>query len=107
MTARVPHAPEAPLVFVGNAVRAAGYRLGGFVTLTPERDHEARAIEQAMKAASVIVIDAEVADRLPPARLEAWLASGAPPIVIATHADGTCSRADPAERVRLQLGLES
>ena len=107
MTVRVRPASGARLVYVGNAVRAAGYRLGGFLTFTPERDHETRAIEQAMKSASVLVIDAEVADRLPPARLEAWLASGAPPIVIAPHADGVCSRADPAERVRIQLGLES
>lgn len=107
MTARARHASDAPLVFVGNEVRAAGYRLGGFVTVTPERDHEARAVEQAMKVASVVVIDADVAERLPPARLDTWLASGAPPIVIAPHADGTSSGADPAERVRVQLGLEA
>ena len=93
-------------MFVGNAVRAAGYRLGDFVTVTPERGHETRAVEQAMATASVVVIDADVAERLPPARLESWLARGAPPIVIAPHPDGTCSRADPAERVRIQLGLE-
>lgn len=107
MTARVPHALDAPLVFVGQAVRAAGYRLGDFVTLVPERGHETRAVEQAMAAASVVVIDADVAERLPPARLEGWMARGAPPIVIAPHADGSCSHADPAERVRIQLGLEA
>jgi hypothetical protein len=107
MSARAPHASDAPLVFVGNAVRAAGYRLGNFVTLTPERGQETRAVEQAMTAASVVVVDPEVAERLPPARLEAWLARGAPPVVIAPHADGSCSRADPAERVRVQLGLEA
>ncbi len=81
MTSGAPHTFDAPLVFVGNAVRAAGYRLGDFAT--------------------------DVAERLPPARLEAWLARGAPPLVIAPRADGTCSRADPAERVRIQLGLEA
>jgi hypothetical protein len=106
MTARAHHASNGPLVFVGNAVRAAGYRLGDFVTVTPARGHETRAVEQAMEAASVVVIDADVAERLPPAHLESWLARGAPPLVIAPHADGTCSRADPAERVRIQLGLE-
>jgi hypothetical protein len=107
MTARPARALDAPLVFVGRAARAAGYRLGDFVTLTPERGQETRAVEQAMAAASVVVIDPDVAERLPPARLEAWLARGAPPIVIAPHADGSCSRADPAERVRIQLGLEA
>jgi len=58
--------------------------------VTPERGHETQAVEQAMAAASVVVIDADVAERLPPARLEAWLARGAPLIVIAPRADGTC-----------------
>ena len=107
MTTLARHALDAPLVFVGNAVRAAGYRLGDFVTVTPEPGQETRAVEQAMAAASIVVIDADVAEELPPARLETWLARGAPPIVIAPHADGTCSRADPAERVRIQLGLEA
>jgi hypothetical protein len=107
MTSGAPHAFDAPLVFVGNAVRAAGYRLGDFATVTPERGHETRAVEQALAVASVVVIAADVAERLPPARLEAWLARGAPPLVIAPRADGTCSRADPAERVRIQLGLEA
>lgn len=107
MTAPARHAFDAPLVFVGNAVRAAGYRLGDFVTVTPEPGQETRAVAQAMAAASVVVIDADVAERLSPARLETWLARGTPPIVIAPHADGTCSRADPAERVRIQLGIEA
>lgn len=99
--------PRSSLVFVGNAVRAAGYRLAGFGTVCPEREHETAAIEQAMRTAAIVVIDAEVAERLPPVRLETWLASGAPPMVIAPHPDGCCSRADPAERVRIQLGLEA
>lgn len=107
MTSGAAHGFEARLAFVGDAVRAAGYRLGDFFTVTPERGHETQAVEQAMAAASLVVIDADVAERLPPARLETWLARGAPPIVIAPHADGTCSRADPAERVRIQLGLEA
>ena len=107
MNAPAPRASDAPLVFVGNAVRAAGYRLGDFATVTPERGQETRAVEQALAVASVVVVDPEVAERLPPARLEAWLARGAPPVVLAPHADGSCSRADPAQRVRVQLGLEA
>ena len=106
MTASPVRVQRHAAVFVGNAVRAAGYRLGGFATLTPEHGQEVAAVERALKDASVVVIDAETADALPAARLERWLAGGSPPVAIAPRADGTSSRADPAERVRIQLGLE-
>ena len=107
MTALAARKPHHALVFVGNAVRAAGYRLGGFATVTPEPGNEVAAVERALKEGAIVVIDADTAESLPPARLERWLASGAPPVAIAPHADGTCSRTDPAERVRVQLGLEA
>jgi len=107
MTAHAALNPHHALVFVGNAVRAAGYRLGGFATVTPEPGQEVTAVERALKVGAIVVIDADIAESLPPARLERWLASGAPPVAIAPHSDGTCSRTDPAERVRVQLGLEA
>lgn len=100
-------APDRPLVFVGNAVRAAGFRLAGFRTLTPEREREIADIEAARQASDLVVLDADVAERIPPARLDAWLVAGAPPVVIAPRADGSVSPADPAERVRVQLGLDA
>jgi len=103
----VPNAPHRPLMFVGDAVHAAGNRLAGFATLTPDRGHEIAAVERALHDASLVVLDPALAEALPAARLERWLARGAPPVVIALHADGRCSPADPAERVRLQLGLDA
>lgn len=101
------HATVRPPVFVGNAVRAAGFRLAGFATLTPERDREVADIEAMRPAASLVVLDAEVAERIPAARLDAWLVAGTPPLVIAPRPDGSVSPADPAERVRVQLGLDA
>jgi hypothetical protein len=95
------------LTYVGSAARAAGHRLGGFVAVTPERGQEGPAVEAALLHASIVVLEAEVAERLPRARLESLLAAGSPPILIAPHADGTPSALDPAERVRIQLGLEA
>jgi vacuolar-type H+-ATPase subunit F/Vma7 len=103
-----PAAPDGlHLIYVGSAVRAAGYRLGGFVTLTPEQGQEGPAVESALRQASIVVLESQVAERLPRARLESLLAAGSPPIVIAPHPDGTSSALDPAERVRIQLGLEA
>jgi vacuolar-type H+-ATPase subunit F/Vma7 len=100
-------APARPLVFVGDDVRAAGYRLGGFITLAAEPGHEVAAVEHALRTGAVVVLDPDVAEAVPPARLEHLLARGTPPVVIAPRADGSCSRADPAERVRVQLGMDA
>ncbi|MDH5209502.1 MAG: hypothetical protein OEW34_12735 [Burkholderiaceae bacterium] len=100
-------AAGARLLYVGNAMRAAGYRLGGFATLTPAAGQEAAAIEEAMRHGSIVVLDADIAERLPRARLDAWLAAGSPPFLIAPRSDGTSSALDPAERVRIQLGLDA
>ncbi len=106
MTSAV-HAQHSPLVFVGSAVRAAGYRLGGFTTLTPEAGHEVATVERALKSGAIVVLDPALVEALPAARLQRWLAHGVPPVVIAPVADGTSSPADPSERVRLQLGLDA
>lgn len=97
---------SAPLVYVGSEVRAAGYRLGGFRTLTPATA-DADAVERALRDAAVVVLEAAYAERLPRARVERWLAAGTPLVMIAPHDDGAASPLDPAERVRVQLGLEA
>jgi vacuolar-type H+-ATPase subunit F/Vma7 len=101
-----PNLARAP-AFVGNAVRAAGFRLAGFHTLSPASGQEVVAIEAVRPASSLLVIDADVAERIPAARLHAWLIEAAPPVAIAPRADGAASRADPAERARAQLGLDA
>ncbi len=106
MTSAV-HSLHRPLVFVGDAVHAAGYRLGGFTTLAPIPGSELAAVEQALYSAAVVVLDAAVAEALPASRLEHWLERGTPPVVVALRADGSPSPADPAERVRLQLGIDA
>jgi vacuolar-type H+-ATPase subunit F/Vma7 len=101
-------AAAAPLVYIGGAVRAAGYRLAGFATVTPRaEDSDAAAIEAAMRGAAVVVVAAEVAERIPRARMEKWLAAGPPLVIIAPRSDGSLSAHDPAERVRVQLGIEA
>jgi vacuolar-type H+-ATPase subunit F/Vma7 len=92
--------------FVGNAVSAAGYRLAGARTWTPAPGEEAGAVAQARASARIVLLAAEVAAALPRAELDVMLAAPQPLLAIVPGAGGEISPADPAQRVRAQLGLE-
>lgn len=94
------------LAFIGDPLRCAGFRLAGFTTWSPAPGGETAALEAALAAAQAVFIGAEVASRLPRARLDAALATGTPPLAILPDDAGMPSALDPAERVRTQLGLE-
>lgn len=94
------------LAFIGDPLRCAGFRLAGFAVWSPAPGAETAALEAALAAAQAVFITAEIASRLPRARLDAVLAAGTPPVAILPGDDGKPSALDPAERVRAQLGLE-
>jgi vacuolar-type H+-ATPase subunit F/Vma7 len=98
-------AARAPLAFVGDAVNAAGFRLAGAQVFVPVRGEEAAALAQARGAAQVVLLSGEVAEALPRAELEAAQAALQPLLAIVPEGHAI-SPADPAERVRTQLGLE-
>jgi len=99
MTSRVA------LAYVGDAVTAAGFRLAGARVFSPASGAEAAALAQARAAAEVVLLSAQVAEALPRGELEAAQAALQPLLAIVPEG-GTISPADPAERVRAQLGLE-
>ena len=94
------------VAYLGDPVSAAGFRLAGARTWTPEAGAESAALARARARAGVVLLSAEVADRLPRDELEAALAALRPLVAIVPDAAGTVSPLDPAERVRAQLGLE-
>lgn len=94
------------VAYLGDAVTAAGFRLAGVRTWSPEVDEEAAALAQARAQAGVVLLAADLAARLPRAELEAALAALKPLVAIVPLADGRISPLDPAERVRALLGLE-
>jgi vacuolar-type H+-ATPase subunit F/Vma7 len=93
------------LAYVGDAVTAAGFRLAGARVFSPAPGAEAAALAQARGAADVVLLSAQVAEALPRGELEAAQAALQPLLAIVPKG-GTISPADPAERVRAQLGLE-
>jgi vacuolar-type H+-ATPase subunit F/Vma7 len=94
------------IAYVGNAVEAAGFRLAGARVFSPPAGGEAAALAKARTAARVVLLSAEAAEAIPRADLDAALAALQPLTAIVPRRGGELSAADPAERVRAQLGLE-
>src|SRR5512137_1814003 len=95
---------RAALAYVGDAIEAAGFRLAGARTYVPAPGGEEAALARARAAAQVVLLSAAVAEALPRVPLDAALAAQQPLLVIVPDRDGRISPADPAERVRAQLG---
>ena len=95
----------AALAYVGDAVRAAGFRLAGARVFSPVPGEEAAALAQARGEAHVVLLSVAVAAALPRGEREAAQAALQPLVAIVPDS-GEVSPFDPAERVRAQLGLE-
>lgn len=93
------------LAYVGDAVTAAGFRLAGARVFSPAPGAEGEALAQARATAEVVLLSAQVAAALPRGELEVAQAALQPLLAILPEG-GEISPADPAERVRAQLGLE-
>lgn len=87
------------------ADEAAGWRLAGAHALCVSADDAAQGLAAARRTAAMIVLSPRFATQLPAAELDAALAALQPLTVILPSEP--LLPADPAERVRRQLGLES
>jgi len=97
----------ATVAYIGNELDAAGWRLAGALTFTPSPGAERQALEQARRAAALVLVSGPVARALPVAELEPALAALQPLLlVLPDHSAAEPLAVDPAERVRRLLGLE-
>ena len=94
-----------PIVFVGDEVTAAGFRLAGIGVRVPRPGGELAALLAACGEASVVLLGAACAATLPQPVLESALAGLAPLVVIVPDATGREPPADPAAKVRRLLGV--
>jgi len=92
--------------YVGNAIDSAGFRLIGAQCWTPVAGAERTCFEAARRDADALFLATEVAERLPRGELDAALAASRPLIVLVPRPGAEPSLLDPAERARVQLGLE-
>ena len=92
-------------VYIGDEVSAAGFRLAGLQVRVPAADESLRTIRRAAEDASLILISAAVAQRLPPEELDGLLAGVSPAVVIVPDVLGHAPMPDLATRLRRQLGV--
>lgn len=91
------------VVFIGDELTAAGFRLTGIATLTPPAEGRTEAISEAAEGASLLVVAGEHAASVPPKDAGA---SGAL-VAIIPDIRGRVGPADLAGKLRRTLGIET
>lgn len=97
MTARV--------TFIGDAVSAEGFRLGGAEVVTPQPGDEEAALNLALGQADLVLITAEQAARVPEALLARARSGLSPLFLVVPDCLGRHAPEDAADRLRRQLGM--
>jgi len=97
----------ARVCFIGDEVTAAGYRLAGAATLTPEPGQIPDALERALEASELVLLSQACARLVPAARLERLLRSSSPLLLIVPDAVGGPAPPALAARVRRSLGIQA
>jgi vacuolar-type H+-ATPase subunit F/Vma7 len=95
------------VVYLGDEVSAAGYRLAGATVRVPGRGEETSALAWARERAPLVLVSAAVAPHIGEAALRSALAALAPLVLIVPDLQGEVPVPDLAARLRGQLGLEA
>ena len=95
------------LVFLGDEVAAAGWRLAGVDARVVAPGQEAGALDRALGEAGLVLVAAEAAARIPEGQLRAALRRVSPLTVIVPDLRGIVPYPDVAARMKRQLGIES
>jgi vacuolar-type H+-ATPase subunit F/Vma7 len=93
--------------FIGDEVAAAGWRLAGVDTRVPEPGAEGEALAAAANDATLVLVSAETATRIPDNQLRAALRRVTPITVIVPDLRGVVPYPDVAARMKRQLGIET
>jgi vacuolar-type H+-ATPase subunit F/Vma7 len=95
---------SAPL-FIGDEVSATGYRLAGMDVRVPAAEETRSLLQWALANASLILLTAEYAARIPAAELTRALISIRPPVLIVPDAAGRVPAPDYGLRLKQALGV--
>ncbi len=93
--------------YVGDEVSAAAFRLAGVEALVPNAGDEATALASALAKASLVLLAASVAARLPERTLRNAQAALHPLLLVVPDLAGGMAMPDIVRRLRVQLGLEA
>ena len=94
------------LCYLGDEPTAAGFRLTGMHVVVPETGHETEALATARMHASLVLLAASVAARIPRSALQDAQAALAPLTLIVPDLRDQLQTPDIASRLRGQLGIE-
>lgn len=93
-------------IFIGDEISATAYRLAGIDVRVPERGDVERQFDAALSAASLVVITAAFAAKLPEATLELAVRRAEPLVLIVPDTAGREQPPDLDRRVDRVLGIE-
>ena len=97
----------ASLVFIGDEVAAAGWRLAGVEARAAAPGEEGARLAKALEEAQLVLVSAEAAAHIPEAELRAALRRLTPVTVVVPDLREAAPYPDVAARMKRQLGIES
>ncbi len=98
--------PQA-IVYVGDELSAAGFRLAGVAARVPKAGSEAECLVDTRLEAQVVLLGIRCAASIPPEILEPALASPSPLVMVVPDLNGAWPATDSASKVRRLLGVET
>ena len=94
------------VIYIGDELTAAGFRLAGAQILLPAAGEEAASLVQAQRDGQLILVSADVAARIPRESLGAALAALAPLTLVVPDLLGRQPVPDRVQRLRRRMGME-
>jgi len=91
--------------YIGDEVSATAWRLAGLRVCVPKDEELLDVVQRTCDQASLVLVSAALAQRLPVAELDALLARVTPPVIVIPDVRGRTPVPDLAIRVRRQLGV--
>lgn len=95
------------IVYIGDPPGAAGFRLAGVETLTPEPGTENEAIEAALEGCELLMVSDKVAATLDTARRGVLESALAPQFIVLPDSDDVTLPPDRLAGILGQLGVET
>jgi vacuolar-type H+-ATPase subunit F/Vma7 len=94
-------------IYLGDETSGAGYALAGVRVRTPEEGMESAALAAARADASLVLVSAPIAARVPESELRAACLALAPLTLIVPDLSGRVPLPDLAAQLARELGLEA